>query len=82
MSQGTVPRLIIAIAAMKMCIMLKRIIEHQRGQIGILKASGYTGCEVIAHYLSYVMTIGVGGILGGISGIILSYSFTNMYLSL
>lgn len=75
-----VPVVFLAIAAMIMYIMLKRIIEQQRGQIGILKAFGYTRREIIFHYLSYGMTIGLlGGIVGGISGIIFSYPFTDLY---
>ncbi len=74
------PALFLTIAAMIMYIVLKRLIEQQRGQIGILKAVGYTQTEVIAHYLSYAVAIGLaGGIIGVILGALLSNPFIAMY---
>jgi len=78
-AQG-VPVLFLSIAGMILYIMLKRMIEQQRGQIGILKAFGYTHREIIFHYLSYALTIGtIGGILGGVLGLAGSYPFTSLY---
>jgi putative ABC transport system permease protein len=60
--------------------MLKRTIENQRGQIGILKAFGYTRKEITLHYMSYALIIGfIGGILGGILGILISFKYTELY---
>jgi len=74
------PILFLSIAGVILYIMLKRMVEQQRGQIGILKAFGYTEREVLGHYLSYAFVLGVaGGLLGGLSGIALSYPFTSMY---
>lgn len=76
----TVPIIFLAVAAMILYIMLKRMVEQQRGQIGILKALGYTTQEILVHYLSYALTIGgIGGILGGLLGIALSFPYTSMY---
>lgn len=77
-----VPILFLSIAAMILYIMLKRIVEQQRGQIGILKAFGYTRKEILYHYLSYALVIGTaGGAIGGLAGIALSHPFTKLYQS-
>jgi len=74
------PIMFLAIGAMILYIILKRMVEQQRGQIGILKAFGYTHHEILLHYLSYPVTIAlVGSIIGGILGIVLSYPFTAFY---
>ena len=76
------PIVFLTIAAMILYIMLKRLIEQQRGQIGILKAFGYTYREIMFHYLSYALIIGLcGGIIGGLLGIILAAPFTDYYLT-
>ncbi|MTI81670.1 MAG: FtsX-like permease family protein [Firmicutes bacterium] len=76
----TLPLLFLSIAGMILYIMLKRIVEQQRGQIGVLKAFGYTGREIMLHYMSYAVFIGVvGGVIGGLMGIALSYPMTSMY---
>jgi len=74
------PIIFLSIAAMILYIVLKRMVEQQRGQIGILKAMGYTRREIMLHYLSYAVIIGLlGGIAGGLLGIALSYPFTSFY---
>ena len=74
------PLVFLSIAAIILYIMLKRMIEQQRGQVGILKAFGYTHWEIISHYLSYALTIGFfGGAVGGILGALVSYPFTSFY---
>jgi len=74
------PVMFLGIAAMILYITLKRLIEQQRGQIGILKAFGYTRGEILSHYLSYPLVIALSGsFIGGILGIILAGPFTSMY---
>jgi len=76
----SMPVIFLAVACMILYIMLKRTIENQRGQIGILKAFGYTQKEILFHYLSFALTIGLcGGILGGISGSLLAAPLTILY---
>ncbi len=73
------PALFLLIAAVILYIVVQRMIEQQRGQIGILKAIGYTNQEVILHYLSHTLIIGLaGGLAGTLLGIILSYPLTNL----
>ena len=74
------PIMFLSIAAMILYITLKRLIEQQRGQIGILKADGYTSQEILFHYMSYALLIGlVGGIVGVLSGAVLSYPLTSIF---
>jgi len=76
----TLPILFLSVAAMILYIMLKRMVEQQRGQIGVLKAFGYTEREIMVHYMSYALITGIaGGIAGGLSGIAASFPFTSMY---
>lgn len=78
---AVMPMLFLSIAAVILYIVVQRMIEQQRGQIGILKATGYTNQEVILHYLSHTLIIGLaGGLTGTLLGIILSYPITNLYL--
>lgn len=75
-----IPIMFLAIAAMVLYITLKRLIEQQRGQIGILKAEGYTEQEILFHYLSYALVIGlVGGSLGSLLGSALSFPLMSLY---
>ncbi len=79
MSTG-MPILFLSIAAMIQYIVLKRLVEQQRGQIGIMKAMGYSDKEIIIHYMSYGITLGfIGGLLGGIAGSATSYPFMMMF---
>lgn len=79
MSTG-MPILFLSIAAMILYIVLKRLVEQQRGQIGIMKAVGYTDREIMIHYMSYAMFLGfAGGLLGGLLGNALSYPFMVMF---
>lgn len=76
----TLPLIFLSVAGMILYIMLKRMVEHQRGQIGILKAFGYTPREIMWHYMSHALTVGaIGGIIGGLLGTIMSFPFTSLY---
>ncbi len=74
------PIMFLSIAAVILYITLKRLIEQQRGQIGILKADGYTSQEILFHYMSYALVIGLaGGLLGVVAGAFLSYPLTSIF---
>lgn len=74
------PLIFLSVAAMILYIMLKRMIEQQRTQLGTLKAFGYTNREILFHYLSFALFTGLcGGILGGLSGAALTGPFLAMY---
>ncbi len=77
------PAIFLAVAALVMIIMIKRIISKQRGQIGVLKAFGYSDLEVGWHYAAYCIVIGFfGGVLGSILGMMFSSLFINVYKEL
>lgn len=79
-SVKTTPVIFLLVAAGILYIMLRRMVEQQRGQIGILKAFGFKDREIISHYLSYAVLIGgVGGLGGGLAGIWLSFTLAKMY---
>jgi len=77
---SSIPILFLIIAAIILWIMLKRMVEHQRMQIGTLKASGYSSFQILMHYVSYSVVIGIiGGIAGGILGFVISDVMIMMY---
>ena len=64
------PIIFLSVAILVMGIMVKRIIEQQRMQIGILKSFGYSDFQVGFHYASYCLVIGlIGGIIGCVCGV-------------
>lgn len=77
---ASIPLIFLSVAAMILFIMLKRMIEQQRTQIGTLKAFGYTRKEIMFHYLSFAMVTGVvGGVIGGACGFLLTGPFLSLY---
>jgi putative ABC transport system permease protein len=80
------PMVFFMVAAVIIYIMMGRMVENQRVQIGILKAQGFTNLQVLCHYLSYSVFIAVtGNILGAVAGRYLGMGFTkleNMYFHL
>ena len=63
------PVVFILIAMLILLTTMTRIITHQRGQIGILKASGFKNKSIIIHYISYgFWLVLTGSILGLIVG--------------
>ena len=80
------PIVFFIVAAVIIYIMMGRMVENQRTQIGVLKALGFTNLQVLFHYLSYSVFIAItGSIFGSISGMYLGAAFTkleNMYFHL
>ena len=63
------PVVFILIAMLILLTTMTRIIAHQRTQIGILKASGFTNRSIMIHYISYgFWLVLIGSILGLILG--------------
>ncbi len=75
----TMPTLFIGISVVILYIMLKRVIEQERMEIGTLKAFGYSNFVVLLHYLGYGLMIGV---LGGLVGIVMGYYLSGYMLTI
>lgn len=60
-----VPPIFLAVAAFLLYIVINRMVQSEREEIGLMKAFGYTNSEVGAHYFKLVMAIAVGGALAG-----------------
>lgn len=78
----TIPMAFVSMAAVVLYLMLKRIIEQDRTQIGTLRAFGYSKFTVLFHYIFYGL---VTGIIGAIIGLLTSYisvsPFMEIYLT-
>ena len=59
------PPIFLAVAAFLLNIVITRIIQSEREEIGLMKAFGYANHEVGLHYLKFVMTIAMAGTLLG-----------------
>lgn len=63
------PILFLLVTALITQSTMVRMVENQRGQIGILKALGYSKRSIIWHYTSYGVIVGVlGSIFGLLTG--------------
>ena len=61
------PLLFFLITALITQSTMTRLVENQRGQIGILKALGYPRRSILWHYTSYGVMVGVLGALAGLA---------------
>ncbi|SFO44301.1 putative ABC transport system permease protein [Cohaesibacter marisflavi] len=81
-SSRVVPPLFLAVAAFLLNIVISRMVEAEREQIGLIKAFGYTNREVGLHYFKFVLVIAIGGaLLGCIGGIALGRAMMPLYLT-
>lgn len=62
------PIVFIFISMLMLVTSMKRIITHQRTQIGILKANGFKNRTIMLHYISYTLLVLIGSALGLILG--------------
>ncbi len=76
------PILFLSVAGVTIYTLLLRLIHMQRGNIGLLRALGYTTGQVVRHYLGPSLIVGiVGGLLGDWLGLALAAWMTHFYLS-
>ncbi|NDK36501.1 ABC transporter permease [Rhodovulum sulfidophilum] len=57
----SVPPVFLGVAAYLLAMVVSRMIQAERGQIGLLKAFGYTSSEISLHYLKLAMLIALAG---------------------
>lgn len=76
----SMPILFLLIAAIVMAVLVARMVENDRTEIGILKALGYTTKKILLSYIKITLLIGIiGAILGMVIGGLISYQFTKVY---
>lgn len=79
-SSRTIPPIFMGVAAFLLYIVISRMIEAERMQIGLLKAFGYTSAEVGWHYFKFVAVIAIGGALLGCGlGILSGQALAGVY---
>ena len=76
LQMGTVglymPIMFFLVAALVCLTTMKRLVDEQRGQIGIYVALGYSNIQIIGKYVSYALLASLcGGIIGSIIGLML-----------
>jgi len=77
---GTFPVIFFMVASVIIYIMMGRMVENQRTQIGVLKAIGFTNMQVLSYYMSYSAIIAlVGSFLGSILGTYMGVGMTKLY---
>jgi len=77
-----VPPIFLAVAAFLLYIVISRMVQSEREEIGLMKAFGYTNAEVGRHYFKLVMAIAVGGALAGcLMGIAAGRALIQVYMA-
>ncbi len=59
------PILFFTIAAFSIYMILSRMVRTQRPIIGLMRAMGYSGKNILWHYLSFAFLVGVVGVIAG-----------------
>lgn len=79
-SGAVVPPIFMAVAAFLLYIVISRLVDTERTQIGLLKAFGYTNIEVSAYYLKFVLSIAVtGALIGCVFGVWAGHALAAYY---
>lgn len=77
------PSFFLFISALMVYVLLSRVVREQTGSIAILRALGYSRKDILLHYLSHSVVIGVlGSITGAAGGYALSVFMTAEYTKL
>lgn len=83
---GTFPIIFFMVASVIIYIMMGRMVENQRVQIGVLKALGFTNMQVLSYYMCYSALIAItGSLIGSILGTYMGVGLTkliNQYFNL
>ncbi|MFM5950677.1 MAG: ABC transporter permease [Novosphingobium sp.] len=75
-----IPPVFLLVATFLVYIVLGRMIQTERTQIGLIKAFGYSNAEVGSHYLKFALVIAlVGALLGCASGVWMGRAMTRIY---
>jgi len=78
-----IPPIFLAVAAFLLNIVVTRLIQTQREQIGLLKAFGYSDWDIGWHFLKLVLALTVLGVVLGIAlGLWMGKGLTDIYMTL
>jgi len=81
-SSDFMPGLILIISALSIFIALSRLVQSQRGEIGLSKALGYSNLKMLFHYLVFAAFIAVvGSLLGFALGQFFAIQIIKLYLT-
>jgi putative ABC transport system permease protein len=76
-----VPGLFLLVAAFVLNVVLGRLVEGQREQIGALKAFGYTNARLARHYLQLAaLAVLPGAVLGVAGGLEMGHALTRLFV--
>jgi len=76
------PMFFLSVAALAIYVLLSRLVESQRVQIGLMRALGYSKIQVLFHYMGFALVVGViGSVLGALLGHALAALLTSVYAS-
>lgn len=79
----SMPALVLVISAMSLFIALSRLVQAQRGEIGLAKALGYSDAQILGHYLTIAAILAIGGsLLGVLIGLWGAQGTAAMYVSM
>ena len=74
------PAIYLSVTAFLLQMVLGRLVTSQRGQIGVLKAFGYTDRQIAVHYLELALVpILLGGTVGAMAGLWLAEQMAGVY---
>jgi putative ABC transport system permease protein len=74
------PPIFLAVAAFLLNIVVTRMIDAERAQIGLMKAFGYRNTEVALHYAKFSLALSLFGALGGcLAGMWLGRQMATIY---
>jgi putative ABC transport system permease protein len=76
------PILFLTVSALAIYTLLNRLVQNQRGQIGVMRAMGYSRGQIMRHYLGYGVIIGTIASAGGVAlGYLIATLLTSAYAS-
>lgn len=76
----TFPLLFLLVAAMSLYMILTRMVNAQKSQIGTMMACGKSGSSIMLHYGSYALLVAtIGSVSGAVAGYFLAGVMCDMY---
>jgi putative ABC transport system permease protein len=76
-----IPVIFLGIAGLLLHMVLSRMVNLERGQIGVLKALGFTGFEIGLYYAKLAMVVAaIGLVIGTVMGLWLGSWMTALYI--